>query len=148
MVEFLSINPEVNHELKKLKYWFEINKLTLNVTKSSYIIFKGNKPDLQHDDLIFGNHKLNQVNSLTHLGIIIDAKLSWHLHTQYLTKKIASSIYVLRKIKHKINFITSIKLYDTLIASHLLYCNLVWGSTFKSYLDPIIKLQKKPYVYV
>ena len=60
-----------------------------------------------------------------------------------MIKKIASAIYILRKIKHKINYVTALKLYDTLIASHLIYCNLAWGMTYKSYLDPIIKLQKR-----
>ena len=55
----------LNQELKKLKLWLEINKLTLNLSKTNYIIFKNNKPDIPHDDLVFGDQKINKVQSVT-----------------------------------------------------------------------------------
>ena len=35
------------------------------------------------------------------------------------------------------------KLYDTLILPHLMYCNLAWGNTYKTHTSNIYRLQKR-----
>ena len=37
----------VNNELEKLDIWFRVNKLSLNVNKTNFIIFASKKPDQQ-----------------------------------------------------------------------------------------------------
>ena len=34
-------------------------------------------------------------------------------------------------------------LYFAFVNPYLLYCNLVWGATYSSHLDPLVKLQKR-----
>ena len=38
----------VNNELKKLSSWFQANKLSINIKKSNFIIFKTNKTSKNH----------------------------------------------------------------------------------------------------
>ena len=38
----------LNYELKNLSVWFKVNKLSLNVGKTNYIIFKRKKDNIDH----------------------------------------------------------------------------------------------------
>ena len=55
----------------------------------------------------------------------------------------ARSLGVIRKISNLINEKCLLTLYYSLIYPHLTYCNIVWGSTYDSYLHSIYLLQKR-----
>jgi len=133
----------VNRELTYLVNWFNSNKLSLNVSKTNYIIFSNHKLDKSHEDVIVGPIKINKVATTKFLGVIIDEKLTWTNHIREIEKKLASAIFVLRNIRYKINSSTALKLYDTLILPHLMYCNILWGNTYKTHTANIYRLQKR-----
>ena len=68
----------VNSETIKLSDWFKANKLSLNMQKSNYIIFK---PRQRRDELTLSiemdGFKMNQVKEVNFLGVILDETLSW-----------------------------------------------------------------------
>ena len=68
----------VNIELKKLSCWFQANKLSINVKKSNYIIFKTSQ-NRQKLDLHFSINDTNidRVTETLFLGVIIDDCLTW-----------------------------------------------------------------------
>ena len=71
----------VNSEMLKLFDWFKANKLSLNIQKSNYIIFK---PRQRRDELTLSiemdGFKMNQVKEDNFLGVILDETLSWKPH--------------------------------------------------------------------
>ena len=136
----------MNAELIHLTDWFATNKLSLNITKTNYILFKNHKGDKDTQNiqtLLLNNNKVVQVQTTKFLGVEVDHKLNWSHHIKRVENKLSSNIYILRKVRHKINKQTAFLLYDTLILPHLSYCNLVWGNTFKKYLLNILRLQKR-----
>ena len=74
---------------------------------------------------------------------IIDSDLSWKSHITTIEKKLACAVGILGKIRYKLNRKTSLLLYDTLVHSHLVYCNIVWATTYKTSLITIASLQKR-----
>ena len=62
--------------IEKLNIWFSANKLSLNVDKTHYCIFRkrGNILDknIQYPSLTLDNHIIERVNYTKYLGIIID----------------------------------------------------------------------------
>ena len=38
----------VNNELKKLEAWFRVNRLSLNISKSNYMVFGNKKSNIEH----------------------------------------------------------------------------------------------------
>ena len=76
----------VNTELQKLSCWFQANKLSINVKKSNYIIFKTSQ-NRQKLDLHFSisDTKIDRVTQTLFLGVIIDECLTWKPHIQNLT---------------------------------------------------------------
>ena len=124
-------NPEilqvlVNQELKKVSDWLVANQLTLNISKSNYIIFGENKMSNFHVSI--SGQPLNCVNETKYLGVIIDHKLNWKEHLKRLHTRIKQSTGILRRVGWFLPKKNLISLYFSLINSHLAYCITSWGS--------------------
>src|SRR6266516_2453522 len=133
----------VNRELICLTDWFRINKLSLNIDKTNYMVFSGRSLTTSHQDIFLCNQSVSKVQSTKFLGIEIDDKLSWKNHIQIVQKKLSTTNYILRNIRHKIKQNTAIKIYDTMALTHLSYCNLIWGNACKTLLQNVNRLQKR-----
>ena len=85
--------------------------------------------------------QVSQVTSTKSLGVIIDDRLDWHSHIEKLTKKIASGIGCLKRVRHLIPASTLHLLYQALVKPHFDYCDIVWGSCGITLRDKLQKLQ-------
>ena len=94
--------------------------------------------------LSIGNTQLNGVTCAGYLAsVLIDSNLSWKSHIDKVIKTITPKIGILSRIRHYVPRSTLILLYNTLILPHLTYCIEIWGNTYTSHLEPILKLQKR-----
>ena len=76
----------MNFELKKLYEWLCINRLSLNISKTKFVIFHApNKPKYPITILI-NNKAIDEVKSIKYLGVTLDAQLSFK-YVDELTKK-------------------------------------------------------------
>ena len=81
----------VNQVLQKINEWFEANKLSLNVGKTKYSLFR--KPSRKDDlpllltRLLIKKHKVEKVKSIKFLGVLLDENLSWKDHIKYIATK-------------------------------------------------------------
>ena len=66
----------VNNELSKLNEWFSINKLSLNVKKTNFMVF-GNKHINETLKIRINNEDIVKVSETKFLGIYIDFRLNW-----------------------------------------------------------------------
>ena len=132
----------VNTELIKIKHWFDSNKLVLNVNKTNFILFndRGSNIDIS---LKIDRMEIQRVKETKFLGIIIDNELSWKPHIINTRNKVAKSIAVLYKVKSFLNQPALIILYNSLIMPYLTYGVEIWGTTYKTYTQPLFILQKK-----
>ena len=89
------------------------------------------------------NIYLEEKQSVTFLGVVIDNKLLWKDHIKLVCSKISKSIGILRYLRYSYPTHILRLLYMSLIFSYLNYCNVVWGSAYDSHLKPLIILQKK-----
>ena len=73
------LQDTLNRELAKLFVWFSINKLSLNLGKTNYMLFQSRPPDLElHLKII--NADIPKVTATKFLGIIIDDRLKGALY--------------------------------------------------------------------
>ena len=133
----------VSHDLSSLSEWFKANKLSLNVSKTNYILIKNSNNTLLNHSLKIGDEKIQQVNTAKFLGIMIDDKLNWNVHIKHCKNKLSSGLYALNSSKHILSHEHLKSLYYTLIHSHLTYGLLLWGSTYKTFLHKLEVLQNK-----
>ena len=134
----------INENLKLLAKWFQINKLSLNLSKTKFIVFKG-KQNLQDINLNLkvNNSGIDRVRETTFLGVIIDENLTWQSHISHLECKIAKNIGVIYRVKNILERDNLYILYCALVLPYLYYCSVVWGLNYKSRLYNLTKLQKK-----
>ena len=75
----LELECMLNRELAKLCKWFAVNKLSLNLSKTSYMLFRNRPPDVDFNVFI-EQERINRVHVTKFLGIYIDDKLNWKYH--------------------------------------------------------------------
>ena len=87
----LNMNDNINIHLEKINVWLKLNKLTVKVSKTKFMIFL-NTRDTPQLGLFLNNIKIEQVSNFTFLGIILDTSLSWKCHTKIIAIKISKII--------------------------------------------------------
>ena len=133
----------MNKELRKLYDWLCINRLSLNISKTNFVIFHAiNKPKGTITILI-NNRAINEVQYVKYLGILIDAQLTFRHHINELSKKVSRAIGMLYKLRPFVTTKVITNVYYALIYPFLLYGIIIWGSASNILLTPIHILQKK-----
>jgi hypothetical protein len=136
------VERQMNCELIKVDEWFIANLLSLNVSKTSYIIF-GNK---KHSDikLYMQNSSLIRQYHTKFLGVILSATLKWNKHIEIVLNKASKSIGIISKVRHLLPVHLTKMLYLTLVEPYFFYCNVIWASADKSTLmEQVLRIQKK-----
>ena len=121
-----TLESRINKEMDKVLTWFNVNKLTINLDKTSYMIVTNKKINYNFN-INFGNQLISKCTQAKYLGVIIDEKLTWKYHTQTVKRKLASGCWALYKLRPFVNEATLRKVYFSLIYSILQYCISCWG---------------------
>ena len=129
----------LNNEFNKIYQWLTINKLTLNISKTKYMIFTSKNRTPVTCSLKVNNIQIEKVSEFSFLGITLNDNLTWHNHINKIANKISRNIGLLYKLKHFLPPFVLRTLYCSLILAHLNYGNLFWGTNTAR----ILKLQKK-----
>ena len=86
---------------------------------------------------------MKNVNLVKYSGITLDKYLSFKFHINNLIAKLSRSVGILAKARPFLTNSAILKLHYTLFHTHLTYGLIVWGSTFKSYVNKLSTLQNK-----
>ena len=132
---------QANIELTKLYNWFYLSKLSLNIDKTSYILFS-NKQDDPKNTINIDNINIKRVFSNKFLGVTIDHKLSWKTQIADVCKKVSRCTGILNKVNSILSTKILNSLYSSLVEPHFTYCVEVWGNTYRSYLQSLYRKQK------
>lgn len=141
----ISCSDYINSVLSELSNWFSSNKLTVNYSKCSYIIFgpKILTNQVNNLNLMLNNVKINRVLSTKFLGVTISDNLSWDIHLQSISLKINKLIGIFYNIKNKLSRSALKILYNAFIYPYLTYCILLWGHCPNSHLNCLHVSQKR-----
>ena len=82
-------------DLKNIACWLEENKLTLNTSKSKFMLIANSKKlkNVSHFKLTINICTLERESTLKYLGIAINEHISWADHIDFATKKVKSKIW-------------------------------------------------------
>ena len=77
----------MNKELKKLYEWLCLNRLSLNISKTNFVIFHArNKPKVPVT-ICINRQAIEEVKYVKYLGVLIDSQLTFKNHVDELKKK-------------------------------------------------------------
>ena len=131
----------VEMELKTVQDWFCANKLTLNVDKTTMMVF-GKRNTTSTLNITLNGVTVPHVQSTKFLGVWLDSQLNWSTHISTVRKRLQSRIGLLRRSKHFLSMHCLRVLYFAQIQSVMTYGIVVWGPMLKSRdLNMLSKLQ-------
>lgn len=143
--KFTDAVSNINDDLLRVQEWLQCNRLSVNVTKTNYMIIT-NKIIPDDCPVRFGNDILSPVDSAKFLGVTIDSKMSFTLHVQDVKSKIARGIGVMRKLAQILPLKTLRTLYFSLVHCHVMYALPVWGNSGKTNSEKISNMLNKAIV--
>ena len=112
------LNDTLKSELNNLLTWFAANRLSLNLSKTSFMVFKP-----PHKKQLFEFHVSINQQSIPRVS-----------ETMFL-------VGFVDEFSQLILF--ELCMDNSMILPYLYYCNLAWGGTYKSNLQKIVILQKR-----
>jgi hypothetical protein len=138
------LRADLNKDLALLYDWLCANRLSLNVDKTEFIVFRPQQHKIGlRITLKLHNTKLFESAKIKYLGLILDNKLNWKAHITELSKKLSRGVGLLYKVRHFCPTYVLRSLYFSLFNSHFSYGLAVWGNANRIYTDKIRSLQKR-----
>ena len=98
-----TIEKNLQIALNELHKWWKNNSMVLNSTKTKVMLITTNQKrhGLDRDglNLDFNMEPLQMITNDKILGVFVDNNLTWNEHIKHISKKIASNIWLLSKMK-------------------------------------------------
>ena len=89
----------INNELSKINDWLLVNKLSLNVPKTKFMVLYMPQKNVVIPRLKIANTEIDSVDRFNFLGVLLDKHLSRDTHTNVLVGKISRNTGILNKLK-------------------------------------------------
>ena len=96
-----------NRELGNVNEWLNANKLSLNMKKSNFVIFRPRQKNMPFipririlDSVTNAYPSLEMKDYVKYLGLMIDSNLSWKYQIESICHKITKSIGIIAKIRY------------------------------------------------
>ena len=140
--DIATLGRRISYELSLINDWLQINKLSLNVDKTKYMIFHNVQKNVslyEQLTLEFNGEKIKRTKTFNFLGILLNEQLTWNSHITHLSSKINPVVGLLHRLKYQLPTNILKMIYNSLILSRLHYANIIWGGRPSS----LIKLNKK-----
>lgn len=133
-----------NRALSAFAEWCLANRLTINTTKTFYMLFTNTTTKYQPlPRLAILDEDITQVYKTKFLGITFDKNLTFKYHISNLCLKLSRSVALLLKIKNFVTIEIMKIMYYAHIFPHLIYCNPIWSTTYPCHLQNLNILHKK-----
>ena len=140
------LSQKVNKELVSILAYMQANKLSVNISKCKFMVFKpvGRKKSIEKMSVSLNGHNLEEVTSLKFLGCFLDNNLNFKDHINHVISKLRSGISALKLSRNLLSYKCKKMIYNSLFKSHLDYCAILWQDKLnKTQTALIIRLQKK-----
>ena len=114
--EFDSQNTEkdINAEVEKVNTWLKLNKKSINVQKTKFMVFHRKQKKSVRSIVAIDNTVVKRVQSFNFLGIMLNEALSWKIHIPMLPCADKTLYLMFRKLLRRAILVTS------LISLHML----------------------------
>ena len=114
----------VNKDLHFFNEWFQTNKLSLNVSKTNYMLFNNTR-----------------VDNVKFLGLYFDSKLDWNAHIKFVRNKMNRALYAMRRSNNILKKSHMKTRYYYLFYPYIDYGITLWGASYTQYIN--YKLPRK-----
>ena len=126
------------------KHFFNSNGLLLNENKTKFIIFGSNQylsriPE--QTSINFNNVILTVSQKAKNVGVVMDSGMTFNFHIDELQRKVNRTLIYLNRVWERFEQESRTMVVQSLVLSVLNYCHSVWGSTNKTQMSRVKRLQ-------
>ena len=123
-----NIEYNLNADLANLAEQFNNNYLTLNTSKSKFVLFGGDRrlQTCQGIELVIDHENLESEDSIKYLGVVIHKNLTWNEHIESLIAKVNQRIGLLSRIKPLLPLDARVALCNALIRPLFDFADTIW----------------------
>ena len=117
-----SLEIIVNEELWNIGNWLMANKLSFNVKKSNFVIFRPFQKRIHYEvNIKIFDYSANSLVSLKKKECVrhLDSKFSWTDRITYTSTKISKSLGILSGLRHFVPSTTLLNMYRSLLQPYL-----------------------------
>ena len=138
-----SLCGRINADLRSLVTWLSANKISLNASKTEFVIFRSpwKRLDCFPPRLKLAGKILTPSKSVKYLSVHLDEHLNWKTHISSIAPKLCKANGALSILRHfvPIKILTSV--YHAIFGSHIHYACQIWGLRDNSVTHRVLTLQ-------
>jgi hypothetical protein len=129
---YFVIQDHLNTTFCQISEWFQLNSLSLNISKTHFIQFSSKSLNDSGIKITYENNYISKVNDLNFLGLKINNTQSWKTHIDKILPKLSSACFAMWAVK-SFRFPQKLKaIYYSYFHSIISYGVIFWGHTAPS----------------
>ena len=118
----------VNADLWVLVSWLKAKKISLNASKTEFVIFRSPWKRLDSiPRLKLAGKMLTPSKWVKYLGVHMDEHLNWKHHVSTIAAKLRRANGAISKIRHYVPTKTLLNVYHAIFVSHVRYAAQIWA---------------------
>ena len=102
-------------ELRNISVWLKNNKLSLNVDKNIFYDSLSKKNERKNITLRINEQVISDVRKIKFLGVMLDNKVNWKDHINYISGKVSRGIGMILKARR---YLTKKGINDIILFIH------------------------------
>ncbi len=118
----------LNDDLTNISRWSDRWLVTMNPSKTRSMTFSNKRERVNHPVSSMGGCDIEEVDTYTHLGLTFQNNMSWNSHILSIYEKATKRLNLLKSLRFKINRLTLVCLYKSLIRPIMEYGDLIWDN--------------------
>ncbi len=130
-------------EASNIIQWLRANRLTLNVTKTKFMVL-GTRQKLRGIEdisLQVDGETIEQVHHFKYLGLMLDDTLNFEEHIDILYRKTCAKLGAIKKARACVNQQTALTLYRSIVLPHIDYVDVAYMVATKESLKKLQLVQ-------
>jgi len=136
------LNRQMNKDMWYLWFWLNANKISLNATKTEYVIFKPMNMTFDYDfKLRIAGKRIFPSTHIKYLGLLIDSAVRFKPQINDIAIKLKKANGIIAKLRYYVPRETLLSIYYALFYSHMNYCAQIWGQSVGCFVNRIKTLQ-------
>ena len=128
---------QINTKIEPVMQWLNANRLSLNILKTSYIVFREKDQNYQPIEVF------QKESVVKYLGLKLDNELKYQSHVNFVVQKLKKFFGLVSKLRHLCSKKVLLQYYNSHIKSVIQYGIIAYGNTHYNILVPILMIQKK-----
>ena len=145
--DVIVLKRKLEKDCKQAVRWFESNSMKANTDKFQ-LMFITRNDRIGSVAISVGDSEIAPTHSIKVLGIELDDKLRFSIHTDGICSQAAKQVNALKRIKQHLDRRCKMIIYNSYINSNFNYCSVIWMFSNKMQAEKLEKTNKRAIRFV